>query len=109
MKNLQSKLVNVQATLKAPKNQRNNFGNYNYRSCEDILEAVKPILKKEGLTLMLSDTINNEPLYVIATATISDGTDSMSVSAQAGIDPNKKGWMLHRALVHLAVMQENTL
>lgn len=91
MKNLQSKLVNVQATLKAPKNQRNNFGNYNYRSCEDILEAVKPILKKEGLTLMLSDTINNEPLYVIATATISDGTDSMSVSAQAGIDPNKKG------------------
>ena len=91
MKNLQSKLVNVQVTLKAPKNQRNNFGNYNYRSCEDILEAVKPILKKEGLTLMLSDTINNEPLYVIATATISDGTDSMSVSAQAGIDPNKKG------------------
>jgi len=91
MKNLQSKLVNVQATLKAPKNQRNNFGNYNYRSCEDILEAVKPILKKEGLTLMLSDTINNEPLYVIATATISDGTDSVSVSAQAGIDPNKKG------------------
>lgn len=91
MKNLQSKLVNVQATLKAPKNQRNNFGNYNYRSCEDILEAVKPILKKEGLTLMLSDTINNEPLYVVATATISDGTDSLSVSAQAGIDPNKKG------------------
>tara|TARA_R100000734_G_C3318742_1_gene113299 strand:+ start:2178 stop:2741 length:564 start_codon:yes stop_codon:yes gene_type:complete len=91
MKNLQSKLVNVQATLKAPKNQRNNFGNYNYRSCEDILEAVKPKLKKEGLTLMLSDTINNEPLYVIATATISDGTDSISVSAQAGIDPNKKG------------------
>ena len=91
MKNLQSTLVNVQATLKAPKNQRNNFGNYNYRSCEDILEAVKPILKKEGLTLMLSDTINNEPLYVVATATISDGTDSLSVSAQAGIDPNKKG------------------
>jgi hypothetical protein len=91
MKNLQSKLVNVQATLKAPKNQRNNKGNYNYRSCEDILEAVKPILKKEGLTLMLSDSINNEPLYVTATATISDGTDSISVSAQAGIDPNKKG------------------
>ena len=47
MKNSQSKLVNVQSTLKAPKNQRNNFGNYNYRSCEDILEAVKPILKKK--------------------------------------------------------------
>ncbi len=91
MKNLQSKLVNVQTNLKAPKNQRNNFGNYNYRSCEDILESVKPLLKKEGLVLTISDFINNEPLYVVATATISDGTDTISVTAQAGIDPNKKG------------------
>jgi|TARA_X000001382_G_scaffold118662_1_gene99018 hypothetical protein len=91
MKNLQSKLVAVQTSLKAPKNQRNNFGNYNYRSCEDILESVKPLLKKEGLVLTISDFINNNPLYVVATATISDGTDSMSVTAQAGIDPNKKG------------------
>ena len=65
MKNLQSKLVAVQSSLKAPKNQRNNFGNYNYRSCEDILEAVKPLLKKEGLLLTISDFINNEPLYKI--------------------------------------------
>ena len=91
MKNLQSKLVAVQSSLKAPKNQRNNFGNYNYRSCEDILEAVKPLLKKEGLLLTISDFINNEPLYVVANVTISDGTDSLSVTAQAGIDPNKKG------------------
>lgn len=91
MKNLQSKLVAIQTSLKAPKNQRNNFGNYNYRSCEDILEAVKPLLKKEGLLLTISDFVNNEPLYVVATVTISDGTDSISVNAQAGIDPSKKG------------------
>ena len=91
MKNLQSKLVAIQSSLKAPKNQRNNFGNYNYRSCEDILEAVKPLLKKEGLLLTISDFVNNEPLYVVATVTISDGTDSISVNAQAGIDPSKKG------------------
>ena len=91
MKNLQSKLVAIQQSLKAPKNQRNNFGNYNYRSCEDILEAVKPLLKKEGLLLTISDFVNNEPLQVVAKVTISDGTDSISVNAQAGIDPSKKG------------------
>ena len=91
MKNLQSKLVAIQTSLKAPKNQRNSFGNYNYRSCEDILEAVKPLLKKEGLLLTISDFINNDPLYVVATVTISDGTDTISVTAQAGIDPSKKG------------------
>ena len=91
MKNLQSKLVAIQTSLKAPKNQRNSFGNYNYRSCEDILEAVKPLLKKEGLLLTISDFVNNDPLYVVATVTISDGTDTISVTAQAGIDPSKKG------------------
>ena len=91
MKNLQSKLVAIQTSLKAPKNQRNSFGNYNYRSCEDILEAVKPLLKKEGLLLTISDFVNNDPLYVVATVTISDGTDTISVTAQAGIDPTKKG------------------
>tara|TARA_R100000742_G_C4275110_1_gene95388 strand:- start:278 stop:859 length:582 start_codon:yes stop_codon:yes gene_type:complete len=91
MKNLQSKLVAIQTSLKAPKNQRNSFGNYNYRSCEDILESVKPLLKKEGLLLTISDFVNNDPLYVVATTTISDGTDTISVTAQAGIDPSKKG------------------
>ena len=43
------KLVKVQSELKAPKSQRNNFGKYNYRNCEDILEAVKPLLNKYGL------------------------------------------------------------
>ena len=49
MKSLHEKLANIQGRLKAPKNQRNNFGKYNYRSCEDILEAVKPLLNENGL------------------------------------------------------------
>jgi hypothetical protein len=90
--NLQEKLVSIQGRLKAPKNQRNNFGKYNYRSCEDILEAVKPLLTENGIALTVSDIVVNDGLhYVDATATISDGKSSISVSAQAGIDPNRKG------------------
>ena len=51
------KLNLIQSELKAPKNQRNTFGNYNYRSAEDILEAVKPLLKKHECTMTISDTI----------------------------------------------------
>ena len=54
---LKEKLVKIQNKLKAPKGQRNTFGNYNYRSCEDILEAVKPMLKEEGLILTISDEL----------------------------------------------------
>jgi len=90
--NLQQKLVNIQGRLKAPKNQRNNFGKYNYRSCEDILEAVKPLLVEEKLTLTISDNVVNDGImYVEATAVISDGKEVISVNAQAGIDPNRKG------------------
>lgn len=87
------KLIKVQNELKAPKNQRNNFGKYNYRNCEDILEAVKPLLFKHGLLLYVTDEIKETSLgiYVEATATILDGEDMWSVKAQAGIDPNRKG------------------
>ena len=51
------RLIEIQNELKAPKNQRNNFGGYNYRSCEDILEAVKPLLKKHGLALVIKDDL----------------------------------------------------
>ena len=86
------KLVDIQGRLKAPKNQRNNFGNYNYRSCEDILEAVKPLLTEHKLVLTINDFIENHGvLFVHATATLSDGEKTISVSAQAGIDVNKKG------------------
>ena len=91
MKSLVTKLVAIQTKLKAPKNQKNKFGNYNYRSCEDILESVKPLLNAEGLVLTLTDKINNDPLYCEANATITDGEESVSVSAQAGINPDKKG------------------
>jgi hypothetical protein len=93
MKTLNDKLVSIQGRLKAPKNQRNNFGNYNYRSCEDILEAVKPILIEHNLTLNLTDeTIQLGDLYFIqSTAVISDGEKSIAVKSQAGININKKG------------------
>lgn len=51
------KLLEIQTELKAPKGQYNSFGKYKYRSCEDILEAVKPICKKHNVTLIISDEI----------------------------------------------------
>ena len=89
MENLQK----IQAELKAPKNQRNNFGKYNYRSCEDILEAVKPLLKKYNCTLTVSDEIYEvgSLVYVESIAVISDGENQVHTKAQAGIDPNRKG------------------
>tara|TARA_B100001057_G_C22870049_1_gene958343 strand:- start:375 stop:923 length:549 start_codon:yes stop_codon:yes gene_type:complete len=93
MKSLSDKLVNIQGRLKAPKNQRNSFGNYNYRSCEDILEAVKPLLKEHNLVLNLTDEMMQigEIYFIQANAVISDGDKSIAVKAQAGVQPNKKG------------------
>ena len=54
---IKAKLIAIQNELKAPKNRYNIFGKYNYRSCEDILEAVKPLLKKYGVLLLISDEI----------------------------------------------------
>lgn len=86
------KLVDIQGRLKAPKNQRNNFGKYNYRSCEDILEAVKPLLVEHKLALTISDYVDTEQAPMVsATAKITDGKDTIEVSAQAGIDVNRKG------------------
>ncbi len=87
------KLSRIQAELKVPKNQRNNYGNYNYRSCEDILEAVKPLLEKEGLVLTITDSIEmiGNRYYVKATATITDGEKSISTTAFARESDDKKG------------------
>lgn len=84
-------LVKIQQELKAPKNQYNSFGKYKYRSCEDILEAVKPLLS--NCTLTLSDEVKEVGgvPYVEATATLSGDGTSCSVSAQAGISINRKG------------------
>lgn len=87
------KLITVQNELKAPKNQRNSFGNYNYRSCEDILEAVKPLLYAQGLMLTLTDKLiaNGEEFFIEATAIVTDGENKAVVTAQAGLDLKKKG------------------
>lgn len=86
-------LGEVQYKLKAPKGQVNSFGHYNYRSCEDILEAVKPLLHEAGLTLTLSDDVIavGNRVYVKATATVSDGTGAISNTAFAREAESKKG------------------
>lgn len=90
---IQKSLLKIQSELKVAKNQRNNFGKYNYRSAEDILEAVKPILNKNNCVLILTDKVKElgGVLFVEATAILSDGVDYIKVKSQAGIDPNKKG------------------
>ena len=93
MTGITGKLCEIQHSLKAPKGQRNTFGNYNYRSCEDILEAVKPLLHDAGLVLTLSDDITEVGgrVYVKATATLTDGTDSVTNTAYAREAETKKG------------------
>ena len=92
-KTFTERVIAVQSQLKAPKNQRNNFGGYNYRNCEDILEAVKPLLKAEGLFLTITDDIVvfGDRYYVKATATLTDGERSLSNQAFAREEATKKG------------------
>lgn len=90
-KDLYSKLWTIQQTLNAPKNQRNNFGGYSYRSAEDILEAVKPLLQNVTLTLNDEIVLIGERYYVKATATLSDGEDAIAVTAYAREEENKRG------------------
>lgn len=87
------KLLEVQKKLKAPKNQRNSFGNYNYRSAEDILEAVKPLLAEAGLTMTITDSIEaiGGRVYVKATVTIKGDAEPVVVSAFARESETKKG------------------
>ena len=86
-------LIQIQSELKAPKSQFNSFGKYNYRSCEDILESVKPLLLKYGCTLTIRDEVKEIAgiPFIESTASIQKDDESRSVTAQAGIDPNRKG------------------
>lgn len=79
------KLAKVQAELKAPKNQYNSFGKYHYRSCEDIIEAVKPLLNENGLLLLMNDEIVfiEGRFYVKATARLIDVKTESSIETQA--------------------------
>ena len=103
---IHTKLAKIQQNLKAPKGQKNKFGNYNYRSCEDILQAVKPLLGDLSLTLsdeiifsgMLEDeivavgvSVKTQRVYIKATATLSNGTDTLTATAYAREASVKKG------------------
>lgn len=92
---IREKLFNIQQELKAPKNQFNSFGGYNYRSCEDILEAVKPLLEKNKCTLLLNDEMQNlgDRYYICASANLLDLESDASITntAYAREEENKKG------------------
>ena len=92
-KTFNDRVISVQSELKAPKGQYNTFGRYAYRSAEDILEAVKPLLAKHQLSLFVSDKVHDNHIgsYIETTVKLSDGESEVSVTAQAGIDPNRKG------------------
>ena len=87
-------LITIQSELKAPKSQFNRFGNYKYRKAEDILEAVKPLLKKESCTLTITDDIIQigSRIYVKATATLKNSKgDTESTQGWAREEDTKKG------------------
>ncbi len=88
-----SKLQKIQGELRAPKDQYNKFGGYNYRSCESILESVKPLLQKYGCVLTLSDqmTCIEGRHYLEATARLADGESEICVTACAREAESKKG------------------
>lgn len=95
MKEVLKKLLEIQVELKAPKNQYNSFGNYSYRSCEDILEAVKPLCQKHGCVLTLTDTVKQvgDRYYIEATAILFDveTAEMISSTASAREPQTKKG------------------
>ena len=86
------RLAEIQKNLKAPKNQRNTFGNYNYRNCEDILEAVKPLLLDDEVVVLQDEVVNiGNRNYVKATATLQKEIEQMSSTAYACESEVKKG------------------
>lgn len=87
-------LQQIQLELKAPKSKKNTFGNYNYRNCEDILEAVKPLLQKYGASLVITDEVQEVGGVVVVTAKVifTDATGKeTTVKAHAGVEISKKG------------------
>ena len=92
-KTIYQKLIEVQEELKAPKGQYNSFGKYYFRSTEDIVEALKPLLIKRGLLLLMYDEIEliGSRIYVVSTADLTDGAANIKVSARARESETKKG------------------
>ncbi len=92
MKNLNKKLAVIQTELKAKKSSYNSFGKYYFRKAEDILEAVKPFLLREGVSVRVDEElIHDTPPTIQSTATISDGENSITATAVVGVDLQQKG------------------
>ena len=93
MKELNQKLAIVQTKLKTKKTSYNAFGKYYFRKAEDILEAVKPFLLEQGVSVTISESIiATDPVPTLqSTATISDGENAIHATAIVGVDLNQKG------------------
>ena len=93
MKKLNQKLSVIQTELKAKKSSYNSFGKYYFRKAEDILEAVKPFLMREGVSVRIEeDIITDSPVPTLqSTAVLSDGENSIKATAVVGVDLNQKG------------------
>ena len=93
MKELNQKLAIVQTKLKTKKTSYNSFGKYYFRKAEDILEAVKPFLLEQGVSVTIrEEIIATDPVPTLqSTATISDGKDAITATAVVGVDLNQKG------------------
>ena len=93
MKELNKKLAVIQTELKAKKSSYNSFGKYYFRKSEDILEAIKPFLIEQGVTVTINEEmISTDPVPTMqSTATISDGTNAIHATALVGVDLNQKG------------------
>ena len=92
MKNLNQKLAVIQTELKAKKSSYNSFGKYYFRKAEDILEAVKPFLLRENVSVRVDEElIHDTPPIIKSTATISNGENSITATAVVGVDLNQKG------------------
>ena len=93
MKELNKKLAIVQTKLKAKKSSYNSFGKYYFRKSEDILEAIKPFLMEQGVTVTINEEIiSTEPVPILqSTATISDGENAIHATALVGVDLDQKG------------------
>ena len=93
MKELNQKLAVIQTKLKAKKSSYNSFGKYYFRKSEDILEAIKPFLIEQGVSVIIKEElIASDPVPTIqSTATISDGENAIHATALVGVDLNQKG------------------
>lgn len=96
--NINEKLSKIQHDFKAKKSRKNNFGNYFFRSAEDILEAIKPFLLELGVYVTIDERIvlseHSDFPIIESVATISDGKESISAAAIVGVDLNQKGMQM---------------